>query len=448
MVSIVGLSGSSFHDEPSGSRARLALRAAAIGLLCLQHALQWWLGWLWLVLAWAGPAKRASWFGHILADLLRSLGATFIKIGQIMSTRPDLFPEHVTRALARLQDDVGPFAFDTVVRTIEEDLGRPLRTLFAEFSPVPMASASVSQVHRARLPDGRVVAVKVRRPHVVQICAFDLTVMKWGARLLARIPTVGALAPEAVIDEFGRAIGAQLDFRVEAANNRRFRHNFRNATEVVFAEVIPELSTARVLCMALIEGTKILSPRRIAADPKRIARIGLQALLQMIFEDGFVHADLHPGNILITADHKVALLDVGLVGELDDQQRQSFARFFAAWASKDGDTMARLMFSMSAHAPNDDLAFTRYRTAVIEFVERHWGQRMGEIHVGRALLDMLSILRRHRIRMNPAFTIVNIAIAVTEGIAKQLDPDLDLMAEALPYFLAHPFAAVAHQPSH
>jgi ubiquinone biosynthesis protein len=181
----------------------------------------------------------------------------------------------------------------------------------------------------------------------------------------------------------------------------------------------------------------------------------LQVLLKMIFEDGFVHADLHPGNIFITPDDKICLLDLGLVGELDEPHRRGFAKFFAAWAQRDGDTMAKLMYEMSANnspsapgaapgaAPFDPAAFERYRAAIIEFVGRYWGQRMGEVQVGKVLLDMLGILRRHRVRVNPTFTIVNIAIGVTEGIGKQLDPDLDLMSEALPYFLAHPPGATA-----
>jgi ubiquinone biosynthesis protein len=193
--------------------------------------------------------------------------------------------------------------------------------------------------------------------------------------------------------------------------------------------------------MSYIEGTKILSTPATRSDPKRVARLGLQTLMKMIFEDGFVHADLHPGNIFITPDDKIALVDLGLVGELDEPHRKGFTRFFAAWAQRDGDTMARLMYEMSANAgpggtPRDPEAFERYRAAVIEFVGRYWGQRLGEVQVGKVLLDMLAILRRHRVRVNPTFTIVNIAIAVTEGIGKQLDPDLDLMAEAIPYFLA------------
>jgi ubiquinone biosynthesis protein len=427
------------------SRARLFLRAARIGFLLGKHWVRFWMGWLALLFRLSGRARRQEWFGQVVLDLFRELGATFIKVGQIMSTRPDLIPEHLSRALQHLQDDVGPFPLKDVLRTIEQDLGGPVARHFPEFAPVPLASASVSQVHKARLPDGRIVAVKVRRPDVVELCTFDLHVMRMGARVLNAIPSIATLAPVATVEEFGRAIFAQLDFRVEARNNRRFRENFAGNPAVVFPEVIETLSSQRILTMSFIEGTKILSTRGTRSDPKRVARLGLQVLMKMIFEDGFVHADLHPGNIFITPDDKIALLDLGLVGELDEPHRRGFTKFFAAWAQRDGDTMARLMFDMSANGnaatPPDPAAFERYRAAIIEFVGRYWGQRMGEVQVGKVLFDMLGILRRHRVRVNPTFTIVNIAIAVTEGIGKQLDPELDLMSEALPYFLAHPPAA-------
>lgn len=412
-------------------------------MLVFKHAVRWWVGWVVLLVRFAGRIRRRAWFGQIVLDLFRELGATFVKVGQIMSTRPDLIPEHVFQALQHLQDDVGPFPFDQAVKTIEQDFGQPVAALFAELAPVPIASASVSQVHKARLPDGRVVAVKIRRPEVVELCTFDLAVMRLGARLLQAIPTMRNLAPVAVVDEFGRAVFAQLDFTIEARNNRRFHENFKDDDQVLFPTLVTSLCSRRVLTMSFVEGAKILDTRNTHFDAKRIARLGLKVLLKMIFQDGFVHADLHPGNIFITPDEKIALVDLGLVGELDDAHRRNFGRFFAAWAQRDGDTMAHLMLEMrelsaSAGMPPDPAAFERYRAGVIAFVGRYWGQRLGDVQVGKVLLDLLVLLRRYRIRVNPSFTIVNIAIAITEGIGKQLDPDLDLMEEALPYFLAHP----------
>src|SRR5882757_5434897 len=233
----------SLPAEPRRERLRLALRALAIGLCVAKHWLRWWVGWTVLLLTFAGRARRKAFFGAVILDLFRDLGATFIKVGQIMSTRPDLIPDHISHALEHLQDDVGPFPFEAVVGTLETDFGRPMRELFAEFAPVPLASASVSQVHKARLPSGRIIAVKVRRPDVVELCTFDLAVMRIGARILNAIPSIATLAPVDTVEEFGRAVFAQLDFRIEARNNRRFRENFRGYDTVVFPEVIESLST-------------------------------------------------------------------------------------------------------------------------------------------------------------------------------------------------------------
>jgi ubiquinone biosynthesis protein len=425
-------------DVASLSTFRLLQRALTIAALVLGQGLRWLVGWLVLLVAGVGLARRREWFGQCLLDLFRHLGATYIKVGQIMSTRPDLVPEHITHALAHLQDDVGPFPYEAVARTIAEDLGRPVEQIFAEFSVRPIASASVAQVHKARLHDGRLVAVKVRRPDVVELCAFDLAVMRHAARLLSKLPSLAAVSPESSIEQFGRAIYAQLDFRIEARNNRRFRENFRDDPDVVFPEVFEEFSSERILCMTHIEGIKILDSPKAGIDGKRIARLGLRALLKMIFEDGFVHADLHPGNIFVLPDQRIAMVDLGLVGELDPPHRATFARFFAAWAKSDADTVAHLLYSLALHPSDDGPAFASFRQALTEFMAHTSIHRMAEVHPGKMLLDMLGLLRRHRVRMAPAFTIVNIAIAVTEGIGRQLDPDLDLLTEALPFFMAHP----------
>jgi len=425
-------------DVASLSTFRLVRRALIIVALFLAQGVRWLVGWIFLRLARAPLPRRREWFARCLLDLFRHLGATFIKIGQIMSTRPDLVPEHITHALARLQDDVGPFPYEAVARTIAEDLGRRIDQVFVEFGVRPLASASVAQVHKALLADGRVVAVKVRRPDVLEICTFDLAFIRYVARLLGKLPSLAAVAPESAVEQFSRAVYAQLDFRIEARNNRRFRENFRSEPDVVFPEVFEDLSSERILCMTHIEGSKILDAQARHGDPKRIARLGMRALMKMIFEDGFVHADLHPGNIFVLENQRIALVDVGLVGELDPPHRASFARFFAAWASRDADTMAHLLYSLAIEPAQGGDAFERFRVAIVEFMARTWGQRMAEVHPGKLLLDMLGLLRRHRVRMAPAFTIVNIAIAVTEGIGRQLDPDLDLMAEAVPFFTSHP----------
>ncbi len=423
---------------------RFVLRALAILAFIVKQLAVFAVGWLALVIALRPRERRRRWFAARVLALFRDLGATFIKVGQIMSTRPDLLPPHVIRALEALQDDVGPFPFAAVQRTLAEDFGKRVDELFADFSPTPIASASVAQVHKARLPDGRVVAVKVRRPKIDQLCEFDLQVMRLFARLLELSPSLRLLAPVESVDEFGRGIRMQLDFTVEAANNRRFRKNFAGDRDVLFPALYEPLCSRRVLVMDFIAGTKVLQFAQTKADPKRLAQIGFRVLLKMIFEDGFVHADLHPGNIFITPDERVALLDLGLVGEMDDRNRAGFARYFAAWASGDGKTMAKLMAEMS---PSRNIPrYAGFESDVVDFVARYHGKRLGEVEVSKVFFDMMNILRRHRVRVNPTFTLVNIAIAVTEGIGKQLDPDVDLMATALPFFARFDFFAQGGPP--
>ena len=417
----------------AGRGLRFAGRGFAITLLLLVYGAYWFAGWLALLLTFRGKAARQRWFAARLAGLLARLGATFTKVGQIMSTRPDLFPPHVIAALARLQDDVGAFAWRHVEAAFRADFGQPPDALFATFERTPIASASVAQVHRATLHDGTKVAVKVRRPGLPALVAFDLTAMRLVARVVALVPSARLLAPVESVDEFGRAIRAQIDFTVEAANNRRFAANFAGDPDVGFPTLHPALCSARILTMGFVEGAKVLAaPRALGVDAGRLARIGFRALLKMVFADGFVHADLHPGNIIVEPGGKVVFLDLGLTAELDEANRRAFAQFFAGWASADGTLMARLMSELSPHARVRDYA--AYEREVIAFVARYHGKALGEVQVSTVAFDMMNILRRNRVRVNPVYTMCNVAIAVTEGIGKQLDPGLDLLREALPFF--------------
>ncbi len=413
---------------------RFVGRGAWITLLLLVHGLVWFGGWLGLVVTFRGKAARQRWFGARLAALLIALGATFVKVGQIMSTRPDLFPPHIITALERLQDDVGAFAWRHVERTFVAELGKPPAELFASFERTPVASASVAQVHRATLPSGEEVAVKVRRPGLDDLVRFDLSVMRLFARVIAIWPSARLLAPVESVDQFGNAIRAQIDLRVEAENNRRFAANFAGDADVGFPVLHPALCTRQILTMGFVHGAKVLdAPARQGADATRLARIGFRTLLQMVFADGFVHADLHPGNILVTRAGRVVILDLGLTAELDDAARRAFAQFFAGWAAGDGKVMARLMSELSPAARVAD--YDAYEREVVAFVGRYHGKALGEVQVSTVAFDMMNILRRHRVRVNPVYTMCNVAIAVTEGIGKQLDPSLDLIQEALPFFV-------------
>ena len=413
---------------------RFAGRGLWVAIVLVLHGLLWLAGWLGLFVTIRGKPARDAWFGVRLARLLVALGATFVKVGQIMSTRPDLFPPHIIRPLTRLQDDVGAFRWRAVERTIVEDLGKPLGELFTTFDRTPVASASVAQVHRATLPSGEEVAVKVRRPGLDDLVGFDLAVMRQFARVIALVPSVRLLAPVESVGEFGRAIRAQIDLTIEAANNRRFAANFATDPDIGFPVLYPALCSRRVLTMEFVRGSKLLdAPAKQGSDPTRLAQIGFRTLLKMVFDDGFVHADLHPGNIFVDRHDRVVILDLGLTAELDDAARRAFAQFFAGWAGKDGKVMARLMAELSPSAKVAD--YEAYEREIVEFVSRYHGKALGEVQVSTVAFDMMNILRRHRVRVNPIYTMCNVAIAVTEGIGKQLAPQLDLVQEALPFFL-------------
>jgi ubiquinone biosynthesis protein len=402
-------------------------------LLLLLQGLIWLVGWLGALITFRGKPARQAWFGERLAETLIAVGATFVKVGQIMSTRPDLFPPYIIRALTRLQDNVGAFAWREVERTILEDLGKRPSELFATFDRTPVASASVAQVHRATLATGEEVAVKVRRPGLDDIVRFDLSIMRLFARVISIIPSVRLLAPVESVEQFGQAIRAQIDLRIEAANNRRFTANFAGDPDIGFPRLHDRLCSRHVLTMGFVRGEKVLvAPAKLGIDPTSLARIGFRTLLKMVFADGFVHADLHPGNILVDERGKVVILDLGLTAELDEAARRAFAQFFASWAGGDGKVMAHLMSRLSPSGSLQD--YDAYEAEVVEFVRRYHGKALGEVQVSTVAFDMFHILRRHRVRVNPVYTMCNVAIAVTEGIGKQLDPSLDLVREAVPFF--------------
>lgn len=419
---------------------RFISRGFVVAGLLLLHFLIWLFGWLLMLISLRPRDRRQAFFGRRLTALFVDLGATFVKVGQIMSTRPDLFPPHVIAALSRLQDDVGAFAYRHVEKTFLDEFGKTPDDLFADFEREPIASASVAQVHRGTLFDGKDVAVKVRRPGLEHIVAFDLAVMRLFARAMCIVPAARLFAPVESVDEFARAIRMQIDLSIEADNNRRFQENFAGDPDITFPALIDELCTQRVLTMTFLDGVKILHFQRVDTDPSRLAKIGFRTLLQMVFEHGFVHADLHPGNIMIVPGDdggheqaRVAILDLGLTAELDDTHRVAFARYFSGWAQGDGKVMARLMYELSPSTAIKD--YEAYEADVCAFVKKYLGKALGEVQVSTVAFDMMNILRRHRVRVNPTFTMCNIAIAVTEGIGKQLDPTLDLMKEAIPFFM-------------
>ena len=376
---------------------------------------------------------RSRVWGDLLAASLESLGATFVKFGQILGARPDLIPAGWVGPLTRLQDHVTPAPFASIERVLAEELGSEGVARFASIEPVPVAAASVAQVHAAWLEDGTKVAVKVQRPEAPAQIEADLRVLRRVVGWIDRVPSMRLLSLPGAVEAFGAALHAQLDFVREADNNRRLAHNFRRERKVRLPGLHPSLCTARVLVMDFVEGVKATAPEHVGAHRSALAELGGRAILKMVFEDGFVHADLHPGNILLGADGTLTFLDLGLVDEIPDDMRRPWIDTFAALARQDGPAAARLFYEHAPTVGTDD--YEEYERDVVAFLGTLWGVRLGDIEVGTVVAWMMNVLRRHRVQIEPVFTVVNVALLVAEGLGKQLDPQIDLVALAGPYLL-------------
>jgi ubiquinone biosynthesis protein len=376
-------------------------------------------------------ARQAA-LGRALVVLANGLGATFIKVGQIASTRGDLLPAPLIRELARLRDEVPAFPMADVRTAVERALGRPLEALFAEFEPVPVAAASVAQVHRARLADGRCVAVKVRRPDIGRKVDLDRSILLFAGRLLERlVPSLRLVALEGSLRQFCAAVEEQLQLGLEAENNRRFTRDFAEDPDVVFPALVPELCSDAVLTMEFVDGVHERDLEHSEIDVRAVVRAGMRCVCRMIFLHGFVHADLHPGNMRFLPPGRVALFDLGLVGRLDPDERLRTAEMLFAFATGDGATVARILYEGSPRAATPDYA--RYEAEVAAYVGGLQRRGLGNLQLTLEIGRLFDILRRHRIQARSHMTMVNLALMTAEGLGKRLAPDLSLTGEALPY---------------
>lgn len=389
-------------------------------------------------------AERERLRGRVLAQTLERLGATFTKFGQIMSTRPDLLGPGYIEALALLQDQVAPVPFSEIEEVLDADLSADARGRLVEIERAPVAAASVAQVHRARLDTGEAVALKVQRLLARPQIERDLVLLGVGARMVSIIPSVGLLSLPGAVERFGEALRGQLDFRREAANNQRFAANFADVEGVDVPGLIEDLCTERVLAMEFVEGVRATEPEKVGGDRKALARRGLDAIIQMVFHDGFVHADLHPGNIILTDDDRVVLIDLGLVAEIQDDLRRPWIETFVAISQQDGKRAAELFYSYAPSVGTKDYA--ALEKDVVDYFATFHGKALHEIETSVILSGMMNVLRRHRVQIDPVFTVVNIAILVAEGLGKQLDDTIDLIAMAAPHLIMAMATAPEPQP--
>jgi ubiquinone biosynthesis protein len=370
--------------------------------------------------------------------VLEELGPSFVKLGQLLSTRADLLPADVIAELQHLQDNVPPLPFSEMQPVIEEELGAPVADLFAWFDQVPLASASIGQVYRAQLKtdDGEfAVVVKAQRPDVARTIDRDIDLLYSFARLLERsIPEARAYMPVALVEEFDRAIRAELDFALEADNAERFTQNFADLPTVRFPRVFRQLSSRRTITLGFFDGQNVFEAVRRGANAEQIAKRAIQIVVKMIFEHGFFHADPHPGNILIMGSAEepiLGLVDLGLVGRLSPRLRDRLVDVIIAAGTRDSRALANAMYAIGR--PTKQLDRAAYEADVARLADKYLGRRLADVAFADVMRDLSGAALKYGIETPAELLMVGKAIMTVEGIARQIYPALDIVEEIRPY---------------
>lgn len=371
--------------------------------------------------------------GKRLVAALTELGPTFVKLGQILSTRTDLLPDSIINELTTLQSNVGPLPFEEIETQLVHSLGKDWRKHFDSFDEEPLASASIAQVHRATLENGQEVVLKIQRPGVQPKIESDLGILYAIAGWLEEaIEEAQVMDLRGVITGFTKSISQELDFKIEARNLQRFTRNFAEIEHVAFPEVYEELSSTEVLCMEFMRGRKFSEVLDAGESTDRVVQVYFDAAYKMLFHDGFFHGDLHPGNVLMLEDGRMAVLDCGMVGRLSPSMKDKLIDILWSVLNEDLEGVARSFWALSIrHGPVDYQAF---EADVIEIAERYIvGLPLSEIQIGTLFGEIVGGATRHQVRMPTDFTMMFKAIITTEGMAKAIAPDLDPVELARPY---------------
>ncbi|GAA1496129.1 ABC1 kinase family protein [Paeniglutamicibacter kerguelensis] len=370
-----------------------------------------------------------------LALALEELGPTFIKLGQVLSTRPDVLPQDYLTALSRLQDGAPPISTEIIRSLIEQELGATPEEIFADFSDVPMASASIGQAHAATLHDGTAVIIKVRRPGVVAQVQEDLEILQNLAHQASRNwPAVADYNIEAIAAAFATTLRAELNYLNEGRNAERFASNFADDTSIHIPKIYWETTTSRVLTIERIYGLKIddaeVRAMPLAARDELAHRV-TRAFAKMIFDDGFFHADPHPGNLFVESSGCIGLIDFGMVGEVNEHLRDQLAKLLFAFSRNDPDRIARALMKISVHRTTTNRELLQRDIA--HFIEQYQGRILGETQLTSLISELLAILRTHHLQLPSEMAMLAKMILMTEGMGGRLNPEFNVAAVLKPY---------------